>query len=330
MAKSIMSVPHFVQAAAIAFALQLVMSAALAEPSLSRSSTVALARTDRITVRDTPFSPSWLYPEGRIDYASIDRVLKEAVAHAVGTETAAEAWRELLNPTDRVGIQFDVKGMAARDVMLEALIRQIMDAGVPLRNIVIYAGEEADLFRAGFSLSGRAPGARVMASDSMGYRRGVSRVVLDTCSKIVNISRLRVDPDLGMYGALANCLESVPNVERVRARRDPTHVAEAASGATLRRKTVLHIVDALRPGYAPTDDGRRFETWEFRGVLASTDPVALDAVARDILQEKRKEILGEDRYELEVPYIEAATERLRLGNSSPDRIEVVSIGPPEP
>lgn len=315
------------QAVAIAVALQLAAGHAPCDTAEPQRSVVALARADRIMVRDTPLAPAWLYPEGRIDFAAVDRVLRQAVADAVGTETAAEAWRQLLTPTDRVAIQFDVKGIAPRDVMLEALIRQIMDAGVPLRNIIIYAGDETELFRAGFDLSGRAPGARVMSTDALGYRRGVSRLVLEYCSKIINLSRLRVDPDLVMYGALANCLESVPYVERARAKRDPVHVAEAASGATLRRKTVLHIVHALRPGYALKEDGRSHETWDYLGVLASVDPVALDAVANDVLQELREEELGGGVERLVVPYLQPAAERLRLGNLSPERIEIVRRGP---
>lgn len=320
--------PLILQMAAIIFGLQIAAVACWAQPSMQDTSTVAVARTDSIMIRDTPLTPGWLYPEGRIDYTAIDRLLREAVAAALNTGTADEAWRLLLNPTDRVAIQFDVKGIAPRDVMLEALIRQIMDAGVPLRNIIIYSGDETELYRAGFDLSGRTPGARVMASDALGYRGGVSRVVLDASSKIVNLSRLRVDPDLGMYGALANCLESVPYVERTRARRDAAYVADAASGATLRRKTVLHIVDALRPGYALTEDGRSYETWEYRGVLASTDPVAVDVIGREILQEGR-ELSGAGSEPLEVAYIEQASERLRLGNSNPQKINVIRIGSPQ-
>ncbi len=308
--------------AAVIVAVQICAGACRAEPGLPEKSTVAVARTDQIMIREGLLAPEWLYPEGRIDYGAIERLLRRAVATSVGTEKASDAWKQLLNPTDRVGIQFDVQGIRPHDALLEALIRQIMDAGVPMRNIVIYAGDEAALYRAGFDLSGRAPGVRVMASDDQGYRHGISRIVLDLCTKIVNLSRLRVDSDLAVYGSLTNCLASVPYVERERTRRDPPHLAEAAGSATLRRKTVLHIVDALQPGYRRTDDGKSFETWFYRGVLASQDPVAIDVVGRDILNEKRASVTETTCEPLTVQYLEPAS-RHRLGNSSPDRIEVI-------
>jgi uncharacterized protein (DUF362 family) len=161
-----------------------------------------------------------------------------------------------------------------------------------------------------------------MASDDQGYRHGISRIVLDFCTKIVNLSRLRVDDDLDLYGSLANCLASVPYVERERARRDPACLPKTVGSATLRRKTVLHIIDALQPGYRQTESGDSFETWFYRGVLASHDPVAIDVVARDILNEKRASVTEATCEPLTVQYLEQASRR-RLGNSSPDRIEVV-------
>ncbi|MFW5868186.1 MAG: hypothetical protein ACOCX2_10245, partial [Armatimonadota bacterium] len=212
---------------------------------------MAVARAESIMTLEGPLNPQWLYPEGRIDYGVIEWLLENAVAHSVGMTDVDDAWDVLLSPGDRVGILVDVEGIQPHDPILEALIRQIMDRGVLMRNITIFAGEESALFRAGYDISGRTPGVRVMASDDQGYRGGLTRIVLQQCTKIVNLSRLRVHPQIGMYGALANCLAAVPYVDRERMLRNPEQLPEAAAKATMKRKVVLPILDALSPGFQP-------------------------------------------------------------------------------
>lgn len=300
------------------------------ETEQAQYSTVAVARAESIMVTGRPFTPAWLYPEGRIDYGVIEWLLNKAVAASMGFANDDDAWDALLNPSDRVGIQVDVEGIQPHDPLLEALVRGIMDRGVPMRNIIIFAGEESALFRAGYDISGSAPGVQVMASDDRGYRKGLTRIVLDYCTRIINISRLRVDPHIGMYGALANALAVVPYVERQRLTRDPRLLPEVAAKATIRRMTVLHVIDALSPAFRVGEGGRGYDTWAYNGVLASTDPVAIDAVGREILQEKlAEETGGASCPEIDVPYLAPAAEVYRLGTADLEQINVVHIGPRE-
>ncbi|MFW6156607.1 MAG: DUF362 domain-containing protein [Armatimonadota bacterium] len=291
-------------------------------------STVAVARAESIMVPEGPFNPTWLYPEGRIDYGVIEWLLAKAVAGSVQAASADDAWETLISASDRVGIMVDVEGVQPHDPLLEALVRQIIDRGVPMRNIIIFAGEESALFHAGYDISGNSPGVRVMASDDRGYRKGITRIALDNCTKIVNLTRLRVDPQIGMYGALANCLAAVPYVDRERMRRNSEQVPEAAARATLRRKIVLHIVDALRPGFRVKDGGPRFETWAHNGVLASTDPVAVDLIGNNVLEAKLAEEAGGGVCPtLDVAYLTPAAVTHRLGVADAENIDVVKIGP---
>lgn len=307
-------------------------AAALAwgQPAPPERSRVSIARAEQILVPTGIRAPALLYPEGRVHFGVVRRLLDQAVATALGMDDSERAWRELISPGDRVGIQIDVKGIEAHDATLDVLARRIVDVGVPARNIIIYASEEAELFRAGFDLSGRAPGARVMASDDVGYRRGISRVVLDHCTVIISLSRLRVHDRFGMHGALANCLESVPPTERRRLEREPEKLASVAANSILRRMIVLHVLDALWPITCyPVE--RRPEMWQYGGVLASTDPVALDVVGREVLLEGlRRENPSITQLTPPVVYLQPATEVYRLGNSDPARINVIEQWPLDP
>lgn len=298
-----------------------------ARPGVPERSRVAVAQAERILAPEGPLTP-YIYPEGKVEYGIVELLLDRAATAALDVDNAEDAWSKLFKPNDRVGIQLDVGRLQVHQEVLEALILRILGTGVRLRNIIVYSGDEAELFRAGFDLSGRTPGVRVMASDAEGYRSGVSRIVLDYTTKIVSVSRLRVDEQVGMYAALANCLNSVPYVDRQRLRREPETLAEAAANASLRRATVLHVVDALRPGWRRVEGQARPETWLYRGILASTDPVALDTTCRRILLEKRQEENADlEHLNTPVVYLQPATEQFRLGNSDPERIEVVSTRP---
>jgi len=298
--------------------------------AVPQRSTVGIARAEQILVPEGIRAPAILYPEGRVHYGVVTALLDRAVAAAVGMDDPDAAWRAVVSPGDRVGIQIDVDGIEAHDPALDVLVRRIVAAGVPLRNITIYAGQESALFRAGFDLSGRVPGANVMASDDLGYRGGISRVVLDQCTTIISLSRLRVDPHFGMHGALANCLESVPHTERKRLERDPERLAEAAANSTLRRMIVLHVLDAMWP-ITSYPVGERPEMWQYGGLLASTDPVALDVVGRQVLLEAlRQADPGCAALDPPVTWLEPATTEFRLGNSDSTAIDVVEQWPLDP
>ncbi len=315
---------------ALATAMLAVAVLACAQPESPERSRVGIARAERILVPTGIRAPALLYPEGRVHFGVVKRLLDEAVATALGVEDPARAWSELISPGDRVGIQIDVEGIDAHDAALDVLARRIVDAGVPARNIVIYASEEAELFRAGFDLSGRAPGARVMASDDVGYRRGISRVVLDHCTVVISLSRLRVHDRFGMHGALANCLESVPATERRRLEREPEKLGEIAANSILRRMIVLHVLDALWP-ITRYPEGRRPQMWQYGGLIASTDPVALDVIGREVLLEGlRREDPSITALTPPVVYLQPAMEVYRLGNSDPARIDAIERWPLDP
>jgi len=67
--------------------------------------------------------------------------------------------------------------------------------------------------------------------------------------------------------------------------------------------------------------------WEYKGILVSQDPVAVDAMGVRILQAKRREYFGEER-PLKPPakHIYLADTRHNLGVSDPDKIELIKLG----
>lgn len=287
---------------------------------------VCVARAERILMSESALAPEFIYPHGKIDYDVVAGLLDQAMVSLTGERSGKEAWRSRVSPLDRVGIMLDIAPLPVHRALLEAVTLRLIACGVPRENIIVFAAEESALFRAGFDLNEMPGRVRVMGADSAGYRRGMTRVVLDYCTVIINLSRLRMDSRIGMFGAVANHLAAVPTVERLRLLRHPEELALAARGS-LKRKTRLQIMDALRPGDLPTDHAEP-ETWMYRGVLVSEDPVALDAVGREILLTHLRES-NPDAATLTPPvvYLEPAAKRYRLGVADLDAIDLTEIGP---
>jgi hypothetical protein len=92
-------------------------------------------------------------------------------------------------------------------------------------------------------------------------------------------------------------------------------------------KTKLVLVDALHPlcDKGPQVDPRY--KWAYNGLIAGTDPVAVEAVCLRIIQEKRKKMRGEP-WALSPPPVclEAADKTYGLGASNLDNIKVEHFG----
>jgi hypothetical protein len=94
-------------------------------------------------------------------------------------------------------------------------------------------------------------------------------------------------------------------------------------------KSRLHILVMLTPlfhGVGPHHFNKEF-TWQYKGLIAGFDPVAVDSTGLRIIQAKRKLHFGEDK-PLNPPakHIVLADTRHHLGTADPSLIDLVKIG----
>ncbi len=294
--------------------------------------TVVMARTERILIPPGWTAPEIFYPQGRIDYVPVSEIITRALRHHTQSPDPREyPWRNIASPRDRVGIQVDLTAPPVSRETINVIIDGLVKSGVPDDNIIVYAGDERDLFNAGIALNRTGRGVRTMGSESEGFRGGLSRIILDYCTVIINVARLRADRNLGMRGCVLGGLASVSYAERVRLFSEPEQLATAAANPVVRMKTRLHILEAYQP--VLHDTGEKYPpVWEYRGVLMSPDPVALDVTGMRLLS--AKQMLGEHdlpddhaRPEVALTYLHPASgDSLRLGQSDPDQITVELLG----
>ena len=81
-------------------------------------------------------------------------MLEEAMRSLTGSASVAEAWRQFVSPDDIVGLKVNPVGgklLSTSPALVEAVITQLEDAGIPRKNIMIWDRREFQLHEAGFT-----------------------------------------------------------------------------------------------------------------------------------------------------------------------------------
>ncbi|MEN6641310.1 MAG: DUF362 domain-containing protein [Armatimonadia bacterium] len=298
----------------------LLASVAVAMPDPPGPATVHVVRAPVILTDQKISAPKVLYPEGRVDFDVVEAMVDRMITAVTGKE-GWMAWQSIFAANDRVGIMVDAGAYPAQMATVETLINRLVGAGLTPSNILVFSGSENDLFAVGYRVRHEGQGVRVYGADSEGYRGGVSRIPSDYCDAIINLAALQVDPDAGFAGCVANALNCVPFAQRVAARRDLAVLPKAAAHPVVRQKTRLYLLEA----YVPLLDvqGANKVTYQYKGLIAGTDPVAVDLIGRKVLQECRTEQKGS---EWPLPptadYLQIAQQKYRLGQAEADKVMV--------
>lgn len=300
------------------------LASAWAAPEPPGPATVHVVRSDTILVPQGIFAPRILYPEGRVDFDVIERVLDDLMRSVTG-KGPNEAWRQFFSPSDTIGIMISTGAYPVQVATVEVLVDRLVKSGFAPQRIIVFGGDEREVFSAGFSISRDPGGVRVLGTESEGYRGGISRIVSEYCDAIINVASLRADPELGMAGCVANTLAAVPNVKRVAARQQPETLPGIAAHAAVRRKIRLNLLEAYLPLLEMA--GQTRTTWQYKGLLAGTDMVAVDTVGWRILQAGGKASKGDDwPLSPEPEYLRVAYEKHQLGQSQDDQISIALSG----
>jgi hypothetical protein len=248
----------------------------------------------------------------------VREMMTRGMCALTGDRTAPEAWRRFFVPADVVGLKVNCGGhpwvVSAYEIVAE-VIRQLMGVGIPPTQIYIY-----ERFQNQMDAVNYAPhvpeGVQIVAAetanrraDNRGYdpatyveadlfgeedtRSNMMRLVSQRLTKVINIPNVKDHGATGATGCLKNiAYGSFSNVARTH-HNGKSHtlsfVGTLASVEPLRSRTVLQIMDGLRGvwhagPFAPT---RRYVFYP-KKIFFGTDPVAIDRLLLDIIDDKRK------------------------------------------
>jgi len=236
---------------------------------------------------------------GTLQAGNLAAMLDRAMQSLFSSDNANRAWQQLFNARDVVGIKSNVWWHLPTPAALEEILQErLMEAGVEKQNLAI---------------------------DDRGVLRNP---VFENSTALINVRPMRTHAWSGLGTLLKNYIMFVSSpwmyhgnaCERLGAIWQKPHVVDKT------RLNILVMITPLFHGIGPHHFSRKF-TWRYNGLIVSADPVAADATGARIIQAKRNDYFGEPRPISPRPlHIEAADTRFGLGNSRPDRIELIKLG----
>jgi Domain of unknown function (DUF362) len=254
----------------------------------------------------------------KIDGEVVREMMERGMRAMTGEAKTIDSWRRFFTPEDVVGIKVNAGGrpwvVSSHEIVAET-IRNLMGVGVKPQQIYIYERFQNQLDQVNYAP--RVPeGVNIFAAeranirnDNENYdphvyveadffgeddtRSNMMRLVSQKLTKIINIPNIKDHGATGATGCLKNiAYGSFSNVARTH-HRGVSHtlsfVGALASVEPLRSKTVLQIMDGLRGvwhggPFAPTLKYVFFP----RTIMFGTDPVAIDRLLLDIIDDERK------------------------------------------
>jgi hypothetical protein len=226
-------------------------------------------------------------------------MLDRAVISLFGTSDPVTAWKQLVGPTDIVGIKSNVwYHLPTPRPLEEAILRRLLDAGVREENI---------------------------STDDRGVLRNP---VFEGSTALINVRPMRTHNWSGLGTLIKNYIMFVhkPWTYHGNACENLGAIWKLSHLTGRTRLNVLVMLTPLFHGMGPHHFNRRF-TWPYCGLIVSTDPVAADATGARIIQAKRNVYFGSVRPISPPPrHIGAADTRFGLGNSRKELIHLIRLG----
>lgn len=224
-----------------------------------------------------------------VDPFILKSMLDQTLLKFTGRKTTKEAWLSLVKPEDTIGLVPTPHLNPTHEEVTAAVRDSLIEAGIPASRII----------------------------DAQG---GPEKP--EACTALIGLPGLKAHWLTGIGTVLKLYIMYSGNPRKYH-NEDSAKLGEIWNLPFVKGKTKLVLVDALHPlcHKGPQPDPRY--KWAYNGLIASSDPVALETVCLRIILEKRK-AMGVDPWQLSPPplCVEAADKEYGLGTSSWDNIKV--------
>lgn len=253
----------------------------------------------------------------RVDPAAVRQMLRRGMSVMAGGD---RPWARLFKSGDRIGLKINTLGrpllVTHRELVL-AVVDELKGVGVKENDIVVWDRWEPHMTAGGYTLNASQEGVRCYGSEGRGpagrrldtevfyesdfdtpedradgTRSYFSSIFTKECDKVVNLAILKDHDSSGYTMCLKNLAFGLcHNNGRF---HKPPHIgpfiAALCAQPIVREKVVLHIIDGLEACYdqGPVPGNPR-ALFAPKTLWLGTDPVALDAVSRPVLDAKRVE-----------------------------------------
>ncbi|HUI58223.1 MAG TPA: DUF362 domain-containing protein [Bryobacteraceae bacterium] len=269
-------------------------------------------------------------------------LLDRAVQSVYDADSPSAAWKKIARPGETVGLKVNClagRGSASTSpVLVEAICERLQQAGVRQQDLIVWDRLTADMEHAGFPVTARKDRIRYLGNDAAGYETDLaifgsvgsllSRTITQICDAVINLPVLKDHGIVGVTMALKNLFGAIHNPNKYHLDTGDPYVADVYMLSPIRQKVRLTICEAVSPQFEGGPSYMPQWAWPFNGVIVSRDPVALDYIGWQIIEQKRAEQgLPTLRHERREPvYIaRAADAQHRIGTNDPAAIDRVEI-----
>ena len=255
----------------------------------------------------------------QLDEDAVSELMDQAMMKLTGRSSAKEAWRDIVLPDDIVGIKINPLAgpeLSTHSIIVDKIVEGLYGAGVLRKQIIIWDRFEEHLLNAGYPIKQDEADVRTFASDTegIGYDDEVfyesekdsvtrrenestlsrySRIVTQQVDVLINVPVLKHHAMAGVSGCLKNlAFGSVDNTRRFHGKPiycNPA-IAEILEHKVLKEKLVLNIVDGLVASFDRGPTYHAESAWNYGSLFISADPVILDVLVLQTVNQKREEM----------------------------------------
>ena len=229
----------------------------------------------------------------RVNREVLEKMLEQALMKVTGQTNSKDAWLSLVNPNEVIGL-------------------------VPTDHLNPTHDEVVDVVKNSLLLAGVANNKIRLAQGSPSRPQ--------ECDALIALPALKAHWLTGIGTVLKNYIMFSGSPSRYH-QANSSKLGEIWNLPFVKGKTKLVLVDSLYPlcDKGPQADPRY--QWAYNGLIAGTDPVAVETVCLNIINQKRKALRGEP-WPLSPPPIcvDAADKVYGLGTSRMDQINIAHYG----
>jgi uncharacterized protein (DUF362 family) len=279
---------------------------------------------------------------GRIDQHRdlLRKLLDASVQKLTDASDATAAWRTLFNPKHRIGIKVNTLGLTTQPAVVDAIVAGLRQGGMPAEKILIWDRFDVELERAGFKLNKSGNGVQCRGTDAERYGSGYqsqvesngeigscfSRIVAEAIDVLISVPVLKDHNLAGVSLGMKNFYGAIHNPNKYHDHNCDPYIADVVGHRYIRPKWKLTVCDATHAQYHAGPGEHPGFAWPFGGMIVSSDFVAADAVAADLLEAKRKEKGLKSLLEENRPAKHIATAGARgLGVADLSKIERIEV-----
>jgi uncharacterized protein (DUF362 family) len=279
----------------------------------------------------------------KVDFALLQEMVKKALSALTQEKDPRDAVLHFYKPNDAIGIKVNCLGgekVATSPEVVYATYNLFREAGFNDKRFLIWDRSDKELKDAGFSLNSKSSGLRCFGTDSkdVGYAQDfithrdvgslLTRIMTTWTNIQLNIPILKDHTLAGVTCAMKNFFGAIHNPNKYHENGCDPFVADLHVIPKIRNQQKLIIVDALRIQYhgGPAYHPQWYE--DYGAIIAGTDPVAVDFIGYQIVDEIRKknDLPSLEKAGRKPNYIfTAADPEHNLGNALLEDIELVKI-----